>query len=56
MIIFADYYMHVHMDRSYPGEKAQLISPFMSSDIRRTLSFKYHMYGVNVGHLNVYTW
>lgn len=51
----AGYYMYIEATRKSAGEKARLLSPKASVvDGDSCVTFWYHMYGVNIGQLNVY--
>lgn len=50
------YYIYLETNSGRPGSKAQLQSPNFNINRgqRKCLSLWYHMYGPNVGYLNVY--
>ena len=47
--------MYVEVSGKKKGDKATLESPYYSRRRSQCLEFWYHMYGINVGTLNVYT-
>lgn len=50
-------FYYIYQESSPPkktGDRAQLISPIGQPDDGRCLEFWYHMYGTDIGSLNVY--
>ncbi|XP_077978860.1 MAM and LDL-receptor class A domain-containing protein 1-like [Glandiceps talaboti] len=48
------FYIYIETSSTVVYDKARVISPYISSSATRCLRFWYHMYGANVGSLNVY--
>lgn len=46
--------MYIEATGKRKGDKAQLISPTFTKTSGRCLQFWYHMYGSNIGRLNIY--